>query len=179
MLFNVFINDLTYVVENTCPLYNYADDNTLGFWHSRLDDLRLNFEYGSKIAIEWFQENHMKVNVSKFQSIVLKPNGVIPDVEFHVSGHSLKPVSCVKLLGVKIDERLTFDDHISALRAKASHQISALRRIVKYLTMDNRMSIYNAFIASNFNYCNTVWHAMLQLHLSDQEFYRLLRWGLY
>ena len=25
MLFNVFINDLTYVVENTCPLYNYAD----------------------------------------------------------------------------------------------------------------------------------------------------------
>ena len=69
--------------------------------------LRLNFEYGYKIAIEWFQENHMKVNVSKFQSIVLKPEGVIPDVEFHVSGHSLKPVSSVKLLGVKIDERLT------------------------------------------------------------------------
>ena len=100
----------------------------------------------------------MKVNLSKFQSIVLKPKGVIPDVEFHVSGHSLKPASSVKLLGVKIDERLTFDDHISALCAKASHQISALRRIVKYLTVDNRMSIYNAFIASNFNYCNTDWH---------------------
>ena len=67
MLFNVFINDLTYVVENTCPSYNYADDNTLGFWHNRLDDLKLNFEYGSEIANEWFQENHMKVNVSKFQ----------------------------------------------------------------------------------------------------------------
>ena len=40
MLFNVFINDLTYVVENACPLYNYADDNTLGFWHNDLDDLR-------------------------------------------------------------------------------------------------------------------------------------------
>ena len=92
MLFNVFINDLTYVVENMCPLYNYADDNTVGFWHNGLDDLRLNFEYGSKIAIKWFQENHMKVHVSKFQSIVLKPKGVIPDVEFHVSGHSLKPV---------------------------------------------------------------------------------------
>ena len=141
MLFNVFISDLTYFVENTCPLYNYADDNTLGFWHNGLDDLRLNFEYGSKIAIEWCQENHMKVNVSKFQSIVLKPKGVIPDVEFHVSGHSLKPVSSVKLLGVKIDERLSFDNRISALCAKASHQISALRRIVKYLTMDNRMSI--------------------------------------
>ena len=157
-------HDLTYVVENTCPLYNYADDNTLGFWHNRLDDLRLDFEHGSKIAIEWFQENHMKVNVSKFQSIVLKPKGVIPDVEFHVSGHSLKPVSCVKLLGIKIDERLTFDDH-----AKASHQIGALRRIVKYLTMDNRMSIYNAFIASNFNHCNTVWHFCSNLSLYKLE----------
>ena len=56
MLFNLFINDLTYVVENTYPLYNYADDNTLGFWHNGLDDSRLNFEYGAKIAIEWFQE---------------------------------------------------------------------------------------------------------------------------
>ena len=168
MLFNVFINDLTYVVENACPLYNYADDNTLGFWHNDLDDLRLNFEYGSKIAIEWFQENHMKVNVSKFQSIILKPKGVISDVEFHVSGHSLKPVSSVKLLGVKIDERLSFDDHISVLCAKASHQINALRRIVKYLTLENRMSIYNAFIASNFNYCNTVWH-----FCSNRSLYKL------
>ena len=104
----------------------------------------------------------MKVNVSKFQSIGLKPKGVIPDVEFHVSGHSLKPVSSVKLLGVKIEERLIFDDHISALCAKASHQISALRRIVKYLTMNNHMSINKTFIASNFNYCNTVWHFLQQ-----------------
>ena len=93
MLFNIFINDLTYVVENTFPLYNYADDNTLGFWHNELDDLKLNFEYGSQIAIEWFQENHMKVYVSKSQSIIMKPKGVISDVEFHVSDHSLKPIS--------------------------------------------------------------------------------------
>ena len=62
-----------------------------------------------------FQENHMKVNVLKFQSIVSKPKDGIPDVEFHVSGHVLKPVSSVKLLGIKIDEGLTFDDHISDL----------------------------------------------------------------
>ena len=108
--------------------------------------------------MKWFQENHMNLNVSKFQSIVLKPNGVIPDVEFHVYGHTLKPVSSVKLLGIRINDRLSFDDHISILCAKASHHVSALRPIVKYLTMDNRMSIFNAFIAFNFNYCNTVWH---------------------
>ena len=171
MLFNIFINDLTYVVGNTCPLYNYADDNTLGFWHNDLDDLRLNFAYGSKIVIEWFKKNHMKVNVSKFQSFILKPRGAISDAECHVSSHSLKPVSSVKLLGIQIDERLSFDDHISTLCAKASHQISALRRIVKYLTLENRMSIYNAFLASSFNYCNTVWHfAVTEVYISLKGF---------
>ena len=107
------------------PFIHYTDDNTLGFWHNGLVDLRFNFQYGFKMTIEWFQENHIKVNVSKFQLIVPKPRGVIPDVEFHVSCHSLNPVSSVKLLRVKIDERLSFDDHISALCANASHQISA------------------------------------------------------
>ena len=110
----------------------------------------------------------MKVNVSKFQSVTLKPKGVISDVEFHVSGRSLKPVSSVKLLGVKIDDRLSFDDHISELCAKASHQINALRRIVKYLTLENRMSIYNALIACIFNYCNMVWH-----FCSNRSLYKL------
>ena len=32
------------------PLFNYADDNTLGFGLNELDDLRLKFEYGSKIV---------------------------------------------------------------------------------------------------------------------------------
>ena len=166
VLFNVFINDFTSVVENTCPSYNYADDNTLGFWHSELDDLKLNFEYGSKIAIEWFQENHMKVNVS-LKSII-NNKGVISDVEFHVSGHFLKPVSSVKLLRVEMDERLTFDDHISTLCAKASYQINAIHRIVKYLTPENRMSIHNAFIASNFNHCYAVWH-----FCSNRSLYKL------
>ena len=110
----------------------------------------------------------MKVNVSKFQSIILTTKGAISDVEFHVSDHSLKPVSSVKLMGVEINERPPFDDHISTLCDKASHQINALCRIVKYFAMENRMFIYNACIASNFNYCNTVWH-----FYSNRSLYKL------
>ena len=92
MLFNIFINDLFYVLGDTCPLYNYADDNTLGFYHTDIDILKSQLEDGSKITLDWFDENHMKANISKFQSIILKPRGVIADVEFHVSGYTLKPL---------------------------------------------------------------------------------------
>ena len=110
----------------------------------------------------------MKANISKFQSIILKPRGVIADVEFHVSGYALKPLPCVKLLGVQIDERLSFDEQVSSICNRVSQQINALRRISKYLTLENRMSIYNAFLTSNFSYCKIVWH-----FCSNRSTYRL------
>ena len=108
MLFNIFTNDLFFVLGDTCPLFNYADDNTLGFYHTDIDILKSQLEDGSKNNLHWFDENHMKANISKPQSIILKPRGVIIDVEFHVSGYTLKPLPCVKLLRVEIEERLSF-----------------------------------------------------------------------
>ena len=149
---------LIYVVNDVCPLYNYADDNTLAFFHSDMDILRTKLEEGFNIALDWFDENHMKANISKFLSIILRLKGSISDVSFCISEHILKPTLCVKLLGVKIDDRLSFDDHISSICLRVYHQINGLRRIMKYMTIENRISIYNAFLAAHFTYCNTVWH---------------------
>ena len=77
MLFNIFINDLIYVVNGVCPLYNYADDNILAFFHYAMDILRTKLEEGSNIALDWFDENRMNANISKFQSIILRPKGSI------------------------------------------------------------------------------------------------------
>ena len=41
-------------------------------------------------------------------------------------------------------------------------------RIIKYRTLANRMSNYNVFIASSFNYFNVVWH-----FCSNRSLYRL------
>ena len=67
-------------------------------------------------------------------------------------------MSLVKLLGVLIDDNLSFNEHVSKLCVKAARQTNALRRIVKYIPNECRLNIYQAFISSNFNYCDTVWH---------------------
>ena len=120
MMFNIFINELFYVLGDSCPLYNYADENTLGFYHTDIDILKSQLEDGSKITLDWFDENHFQASISKFQSIILKPRGVIADVEFHVSGYALKPLPCVKFLGVQTDERLSFDEYVSFICNRVS-----------------------------------------------------------
>ena len=96
--------------------YNYADDNTLDFLHNELDGMRLNFEYDSKMVIDFSRKSH-KSKCIKIPMNYLETQGVISDVEFDVPGHSLKPVCSVKLLREreKIGERLYFDVHIPSL----------------------------------------------------------------
>ena len=41
--------------------------------------------------------------------------------------------NCVKLLGIEIDNKLSFEKHISTLVKKASNQVNAISRIQKLM----------------------------------------------
>ena len=62
-----------------------------------------------------------------------------------------------KLLGVKFDSKLTFDDHISELCKKTSRKIHALSRVTPYMNISKRCILMNAFFKSQFSYCPLVW----------------------
>ena len=53
---------------------------------------------------------------------------------------------------------LRFDDHVSQICKRASKQLAVLKRIGRFLTKEGKMTIYNSFIVSNFNYCPLAWH---------------------
>ena len=139
-------------------LYNYADDNMLSCSHSDLGVLKSQLEDSMKIALKWFHKYQMKANPSKFQFIVLKNCTTDADIELAISNEVMKPVSGVKLLGFTIDDKMYFDEHISSLCIKAARQTNALCGFVKHMPNDSRLNVYNAFIASIFNYCSIVWY---------------------
>ena len=63
----------------------------------------------------------------------------------------------VTLLGVKIDKKLKFKNHIEELCRKTVYKLLALRRIRKYLTVEKVKFLANAFINSQFTYAPLVW----------------------
>ena len=58
----------------------------------------------------------------------------------------------VELLGITIDNKLTFNEHINNLCRNPSYKLYAFRRIRKYLTQDQAKLLYSAFINCQFNY---------------------------
>ena len=66
--------------------------------------------------------------------------------------------NCVKLLGVEIDNKLSFEKHISTLVKKASNQLNAISRIQKFMGFKEKEILLNSFVYSNFNDCPLMWH---------------------
>ena len=157
MLFNFFINDLVLLLNDDCDIFNYADDNSLSCYDKNSLSLKCKLEHACEVAIDWFDANLMKANPEKFQAIVL-PGHKSQDICFDIRGHEIIPEKVVKLLGVYLDNSLSFDDHISHLCKNAAKQTGALRRLAPLLNLNIKSKIYDAFLLSNFRYCSTVWY---------------------
>ena len=70
---------------------------------------------------------------------------------------NIKNSKCEKLLGINIDNKLTFDEHVSSICSKASQKLHALARAGNFMTQKQRKIIMKTFILSQFGYCPLVW----------------------
>lgn len=157
LLYNIFGNDLFYFID-VCTLYNYADDNTLSYSHTDVNCLLGVLQNDCRVAIEWFTSNYMQANPDKFQVLFLsRTNDLFPN-EIVIDDVHISRCNNVKLLGVTIDEKLKFENHVGNICTKASQQLNALIRIRRNLNYKQRLRIYESFILSNFNFCPIVWH---------------------
>ena len=117
LLFNVFINDIFYFIKNF-DLYNYADDNTLSFHSPNFDEIIKVLQEEGKMLIDWFCFNCMQANPNKFQAIGVGKRTHERSPTFKFGSVEITSDEEVKLLGVDIDFKLSFENHISNLCKK-------------------------------------------------------------
>ena len=69
----------------------------------------------------------------------------------------ISSVKRVKLLGVHIDGRLNFDNHVNQICKRASKKMHALSRVCKCMDQNKWRMLMMAFIIFQFSYCPLVW----------------------
>ena len=111
-------------------VHNFADDNTLSSSAKNFDKLKAILESGSECAIEWFTRNGMFVNRDKFKAFVIdKKRTNYTNEKIQISNKDIQIVQSVKLLGIRTDNRLNFNEHISNICKSAANQLNALLRL--------------------------------------------------
>ena len=158
LLFNIFINDIFYFLTHT-KLANFADDNTSYCVEKEIMTLLVNLESDTFNVLDWFRFNEMKPNQRKCHLLVAEvDHRKYQSKSFiYLEDAFLESEELVRLLGVQIDNRLTFEKHIELMISGAKKKLNALIRISKYLTSEKLRTLMKAFIESQFNYCPLLW----------------------
>ena len=99
--------------------------------------------------LEWFSINFLQANPSKFQFIVFEKESHQRDI-IREDNVIVKSVNSVKLLGVTIDNKLRFKEHISTNCQRAGKQMSALARLSHVFNQETKMLLMQSFILSHF-----------------------------
>jgi len=156
ILFNIFINDLIYFAQES-EICNFADDNTLYAFGKSVTEVKSTLDREVSSLLYWFDINSMAANPAKFQVMFLGTKEPISD--FCIKDIYIPVSDCVKLLGITIDRKLSFKDHISlsSVCNRASCKTKALLRIRFFLSKSTLTSLCNAYILSQFNYCSMIW----------------------
>ena len=171
LLFNIYVNDLMFLFESSdVSICNYADDNTLYTSGCTFDEIREALERSFDVVSGWFSENGLQLNASKCKFICLGRNARRDPFELNLRSTKIKEFDSVKLLGVILDNMLSFDEHVSMLCKKANAKISALRRIAGFFSLKQQNILTNSFVFSNFSYCPLVWgfSNRRNLHMIDR-----------
>ena len=154
LLFNIFINDLLIVFERF--ICNFADDNTIFSCGESTEEVISHLKSLLHEALKWFSANMLVVNPKKFQMMFLGCPSV--DIQIKINNDiTLHALDTVKLLGVTIDNKLSFKTHVANLCQKATQSIRSFNRIRRYLNVDQCLLLLNSYILSAFSYAPILW----------------------
>ena len=147
----LFVNDLP--LHSTQNLGLYADDSTLHSSGNSIKKLNDTLSAGVENIEQWSESNGMVVNCKKTKSMVLctyKKSAKIGVYNFCIKHKNtvLENVKSEKLLGVKIDNHLSWKAHVDDLASNLSKLIALFRRIKIYLPFQTRILFY---IKHSFN----------------------------
>ena len=153
LLFNIYLSDLFLFTDNS-DVANYADDNSPYACKADIHSVIAQLEKDSRTLLEWVGNNVLKANPDKFHLLLSNTD---QNFSLNVDQYEIFNSNYEKLLGVTIDNKLKFDEHVSGLCKKASQKLHALARVSPYMNIMKRRTIMNAFISSQFGYCPLVW----------------------
>ena len=158
-LFLLFINDLPLHLE-ACTSDIYADDTTIHTNHKQIDTVEIRLQGELNNSNDWSKENKLPLNLKKTTCMTLGTRMCLSncrELNLQVNDIRIQNVTTQKLLGVYIDENLTWSKHIDHLCSVVSSKISLLKHLAEYVPIDVQKRFYQGYILPLIDYGSVTW----------------------
>lgn len=173
LLFVLYINDLPSVVMN--PIRLFADDTKIftrseidGATDSLQDDLTSLQDWSTKWCLRFHPEkcHVVKLGNRKSEALYTMTGTNVAGEEIDII---LTESEVEKDLGVNIDNKLCFKQHVSQATSKANRVLGIIRRSFGHLTEKTFVQLFKALVRPILEYGHTVWQPFLKTLCQDLE----------
>ena len=183
ILFTCYVADLPNHLKTSC--LSYADDVKNFRRVNNSDDARALQADLDRLST-WSKTWHLRLNPAKCKSITFTLRSSPVLVAYGLDGHRLDRCVRVRDLGVILDTKLTFADHVDATVSKANRMLGLLMRSVQ-ISVDRHktkfdqsavLAAYKAHVRSVMEYGGLIWSGAAVTHLRRLERlqHRFLMW---
>lgn len=155
ILFNLYTASLHHTEkENSTEIFQYADDFTIIVSDKNFQKL---FNKTNKILLN-FNQNLNKINLlinASKCSYMIFGKQKLQNETVKLNGSIIEKVNVVKLLGITIDNRLTFNKHFEILNQKNNTFLNILKIFTKAMGgahPKTMITVYKSIFKSRYNY---------------------------
>ena len=178
VLYSIYASPLEDVISQfESMVIGYADDH--GIYRSFEPTPKYEQETVSKLELclahvhNWMNSNKLKLNPSKTEFIMFGGNAQLQKCcidAISVSGANVHKSTCIKYLGVYMDNVLSYRKQVNSKCKAALFNYSRIKSIRKYLDVENCKTLVSCLILSHIDYANVLYYG-----LPDCEIQKLQR----
>ena len=151
LLFLLYINDI-YNSSKELDFRLFADDTSILFADKNLDVIERLVNSQLEKVSEWLLANGLSLNVSKSNFLVISPKKVEKTINISINNEKLRQENYTKYLGIIIDEKLNWKQHIKQVNIKISKGIGILYKLRHFVPKNTLRMLYSSFIQSHALY---------------------------
>ena len=169
ILFNIYTRLLPDKVSD--PIFQFADDITNSTSANNVEQIETNLTENFRHIKEFCQELNLKINTEKTQCIILKLPSKKMDKPFELQLDNvlIKSSNAVEVLGLTIDQHLSFKLHIDK-KIKKCHGLMGLIQRARGTLPQNLLKLsFTALVRPHLEYCSLILAGAAKTNLVKME----------
>jgi hypothetical protein len=157
LLFLIFINDIVHVIRN-CKIRLFADDTCLFLEVGDSETTARAMNEDLENLNQWANKWHVAFSPPKTEEVIIsRKRDKIDHPQLFLDGEPIKKVQKHKHLGLVVDSKLSWEDHIVEVCDKANRRLGIMRSLKYKLDRLSLERIYIGFIRPLLEYGDIVW----------------------
>ena len=162
LLFLIYVNNLT---KFSCSMKTqlFADDTIVFNTGTDIDTLIESTNDELTKLNDWTRANKLTIHPGKTKLLIVSNRMTTnQDLSIQFLDTEIHRTNCCKYLGVHLDSKLNFKDHIQYINSKISKHTGILYKIRDNLPLKTRLDYYYAFIYPYLTYNIIIWGSTYQ-----------------